>query len=40
MSAVATGRGLVDQFEAGLDAPICITWGLTYACTLGAVHRL
>ena len=22
---------LVDQFERGLDAPICLTWELTYA---------
>jgi mycofactocin radical SAM maturase len=40
MSAVATGRGLVDQFEAGLDAPICLTWELTYACNLACVHCL
>ena len=25
---------LVDQFEHGLDAPICLTWELTYACNL------
>ncbi len=23
---------LIDQFEHGLDAPICLTWELTYAC--------
>jgi mycofactocin radical SAM maturase len=40
VSAVATGRGLVDQFEAGLDAPICLTWELTYACNLACVHCL
>jgi mycofactocin radical SAM maturase len=40
MSAVATGRGLVDHFEAGLDAPICLTWELTYACNLACVHCL
>ena len=32
--------GLVDQFERGLDAPICLTWELTYACNLACVHCL
>jgi mycofactocin biosynthetic radical S-adenosylmethionine protein MftC len=31
---------LVDEFELGLDAPICITWELTYACNLACVHCL
>ncbi|MDO8210275.1 mycofactocin radical SAM maturase [Conexibacter sp. CPCC 206217] len=31
---------LIDQFEAGLDAPICLTWELTYACNLACVHCL
>ncbi|MCW2868318.1 MAG: Radical domain protein [Marmoricola sp.] len=31
---------LVDQFEFGLDAPICLTWELTYACNLACVHCL
>ncbi|MGV9858579.1 mycofactocin radical SAM maturase [Gordonia sp. NPDC003425] len=35
----AAGR-LVDQFERGLDAPICLTWELTYACNLACVHCL
>ncbi len=35
----ATGR-LVDRFELGLDAPICLTWELTYACNLACVHCL
>ena len=26
--------GLIEQFERGLDAPICLTWELTYACSL------
>jgi len=30
----------VDQFEAGLAAPICLTWELTYACNLACVHCL
>ncbi|HEY3014703.1 MAG TPA: mycofactocin radical SAM maturase [Nocardioides sp.] len=31
---------LVDQFELGLDSPICLTWELTYACNLSCVHCL
>ena len=31
---------LVDLFESGLDAPICLTWELTYACNLSCVHCL
>jgi mycofactocin radical SAM maturase len=31
---------LVDQFEYGLDAPICLTWELTYACNLACTHCL
>src|SRR5918996_1273664 len=31
---------LVEQFEYGLDAPICLTWELTYACNLACVHCL
>src|SRR3989440_11073592 len=31
---------LVDQLEHGLDAPICLTWELTYACNLACVHCL
>ncbi|MFV0535263.1 MAG: mycofactocin radical SAM maturase [Cumulibacter sp.] len=31
---------LVKQFETGLDAPICLTWELTYACNLACVHCL
>ena len=41
MSATAAPIGrLVDQFEQGLDAPICLTWELTYACNLACVHCL
>jgi mycofactocin radical SAM maturase len=35
----ATGS-LVEQFEYGLDAPICLTWELTYACNLACAHCL
>jgi mycofactocin biosynthetic radical S-adenosylmethionine protein MftC len=31
---------LVDHFERGLDAPICLTWELTYACNLECAHCL
>ena len=31
---------LKDRFERGLDAPICLTWELTYACNLACVHCL
>ena len=32
--------GLIEKFESGLDAPICLTWELTYACNLACVHCL
>ena len=35
-----TALPLVDQFQYGLDAPICLTWELTYACNLSCVHCL
>jgi mycofactocin biosynthetic radical S-adenosylmethionine protein MftC len=31
---------LVTQLEWGLDAPICLTWELTWACNLQCVHCL
>ncbi|MGJ9421423.1 mycofactocin radical SAM maturase [Aeromicrobium sp. CF3.5] len=31
---------LIEQFEHGLDAPICLTWELTYACNLECAHCL
>ena len=31
---------LIDRFQEGLDAPICLTWELTYACNLACVHCL
>ena len=36
----AEPQKLVDLFEYGLDAPICLTWELTYACNLSCVHCL
>jgi len=35
-----TAAPLVEQFRFGLDAPICLTWELTYACNLSCVHCL
>src|SRR3954470_10976211 len=43
MTALAGGLRvgpLVDEFQYGLDAPICLTWELTYACNLSCVHCL
>ncbi|GAB2857608.1 mycofactocin radical SAM maturase [Nocardioides pacificus] len=31
---------LIDHFERGLDAPVCLTWELTYACNLECAHCL
>ncbi len=31
---------LTDELKRGLDAPICLTWELTYACNLACVHCL
>ena len=31
---------LTQQMKHGLDAPICLTWELTYACNLACVHCL
>ncbi len=40
MSSAGPVPRLVEQFELGLDAPICLTWELTYACNLSCVHCL
>ncbi len=39
-SAPPSTSRLTDQMKAGLDAPICLTWELTYACNLACVHCL
>ena len=31
---------LTDQLTAGLDAPICLTWEITYGCNLACIHCL
>ena len=36
----AKQSGLAEQMKRGLDAPICLTWELTYACNLQCVHCL
>ncbi|MGL4300699.1 MAG: mycofactocin radical SAM maturase [Candidatus Neomicrothrix subdominans] len=33
-------RSLTDDFKSGLEAPICLTWELTYACNLACRHCL
>ena len=39
-AGVASPGKLTDLFQLGLDAPICLTWELTYACNLSCVHCL
>jgi len=40
IAPTAPAGRLIDRFEEGLDAPICLTWELTYACNLACVHCL
>ena len=40
MAAPGSPLPLVEQFQYGLAAPICLTWELTYACNLACVHCL
>jgi mycofactocin radical SAM maturase len=40
VDARPSGGALVDQFEYGLNSPICLTWELTYACNLSCLHCL
>ena len=35
-----SAKSLVEEMTRGLDAPICLTWELTYACNLQCVHCL
>jgi mycofactocin radical SAM maturase len=32
--------GLTEELKRGLDAPICLTWEITYACNLACIHCL
>ncbi|GAC1318484.1 MAG: mycofactocin radical SAM maturase [Acidimicrobiales bacterium] len=36
----ADTRPLNEQMKSGLDAPICLTWEITYGCNLACVHCL
>jgi mycofactocin radical SAM maturase len=40
--SVAAGRAprVADRLALGLDAPICLTWEITYGCNLACVHCL
>src|SRR6266480_421185 len=40
VAAAGSPLPLVEQFQYGLAAPICLTWELTYACNLACVHCL
>ncbi|MFD3703751.1 mycofactocin radical SAM maturase [Nocardia sp. NPDC058658] len=40
VAEASEGGRLIDRFESGLAAPICLTWELTYACNLSCVHCL
>ena len=35
-----SAKSLVEEMKRGLDAPICLTWELTYACNLQCIHCL
>jgi mycofactocin radical SAM maturase len=34
------GSRLTEELKRGLDAPICLTWELTYGCNLACIHCL
>lgn len=36
----AASTSLTSTLEVGLDAPICLTWELTYGCNLSCIHCL
>ena len=40
MPAERAATRLVDQLKGGLEAPICLTWELTYGCNLACIHCL
>ncbi|MEO9224741.1 MAG: mycofactocin radical SAM maturase [Acidimicrobiales bacterium] len=40
IAAPAAPARLAQDLKRGLDAPICLTWELTYACNLACVHCL
>ena len=40
MSADSASPELRNHFKHGLDAPICLTWEITYGCNLACAHCL
>ena len=40
MPASPSAPRLVEQLKGGLDAPICLTWEITYGCNLACIHCL
>jgi mycofactocin radical SAM maturase len=40
VSADTASPELRDRFKRGLDAPICLTWEVTYGCNLACAHCL
>jgi len=40
MTVAPSAARLAEQFEHGLESPICLTWELTYACNLACAHCL
>ena len=40
MSADTASPDLRDRFKQGLEAPICLTWEVTYGCNLACAHCL
>jgi mycofactocin radical SAM maturase len=40
VSAEPAGSRLTDQLKRGLEAPICLTWEITYGCNLACIHCL
>lgn len=39
-AGAAATKGLTAELRHGLDAPICLTWELTYGCNLACAHCL
>jgi MoaA/NifB/PqqE/SkfB family radical SAM enzyme len=40
VSADTASPDLRDRFKQGLEAPICLTWEVTYGCNLACAHCL
>ena len=39
-ASAAVKPRLTEQLKGGLDAPICLTWEITYGCNLACIHCL